>query len=245
MKLLLEIEYYGANYHGWQVQPGCETVQKSIQDAVQRIFGKRYDVTGCSRTDSGVHARQFFCTVDGMDELKLPCERIPYSLSSVLPQDISVINCKIVDDDFHARYSCKGKEYEYLITDSHFRDPFLCGRAWQLCRPLDTEAMERAAKGIVGRHDFSSFCASGASTTDNIRTVEFCRVERRADCVCINIKADGFLYNMVRIIVGTLVSAGLGKSEYEDTAAIIEKRDRTSAGNTAPACGLYLKKVIY
>lgn len=245
MKLLLEIKYDGKNYHGWQVQPGCKTVQKTVQDSLECVLGKRYNVTGCSRTDSGVHARQFFCTVDGVDICKMPPEKIPHSLSAVLPPDISAVSCKAVTDDFHARYSCKGKEYEYIINASAHRDPFLNGRAWQLCRLLDTEAMERAAAGLVGKHDFTSFCASNASTSDNVRTVEYCRVTRDEKKVKINILADGFLYNMVRIIAGTLVFAGLGKIEYEDTAAIIKKCCRAAAGSTAPAEGLYLNKVIY
>ncbi len=245
MKLLLEIRYDGSGFHGWQVQPDKITVQSCIQDALEKLFGKRYDVTGCSRTDSGVHARQFFCTVDGMSESKISLDRVPRALCALLPDEAAVISCREVPDDFHPRYSCKGKEYEYIINARSCRDPFLRGRAWQLCRELDIPAMERAAKGIEGKHDFSSFCAANASTSDNVRTVEYCRVTEENGIVRINITANGFLYNMVRIITGTLVEAGLGKKEYEDTGKIIERLDRKAAGITAPACGLYLNRVKY
>ncbi len=245
MKLLLEIKYDGGGFHGWQVQPGKVTVQSCIQDAVEKLFGKRYGVTGCSRTDSGVHARQFFCTVDGVDGDRISPDRVPRALCALLPDEVSAVSCREVPNSFHPRYSCKGKEYEYIINARPFRDPFLQGRAWQLCRSLDIAAMERAAAGIVGKHDFSSFCAANASTSDNVREVEYCTVTERDGIVRINIMADGFLYNMVRIITGTLVSVGLGKKEYENTREIIGKLDRKAAGVTAPACGLYLNRVIY
>lgn len=244
MKVLLELSYDGTDYHGWQVQPGRVTVQSTVQDACERVFGARLPVTGCSRTDSGVHARRFYCTVEG--DITVPCERIPAALNSLLPPDISVLSAVAVADSFHPRYDCLGKEYCYSIYTGKVRDPLNYKHSWQLCRPLDAEAMRCAARHFIGTHDFAAFCASGSSVTDTVRTVSSLEIKAEDDgYVKVCVSADGFLYNMVRIIVGTLVKVGMGKLDAESIDEIIESRDRSKAGNTAPACGLYLNQVFY
>lgn len=244
MKILLELSYDGTNYHGWQVQADKVTVQSTLQDACERIFGARLPVTGCSRTDSGVHARRFYCTAAG--DITVPCERIPAALNSVLPFDISVLSAVEVNEDFHPRYDCRGKEYCYSIYTGGVRDPLNYKYSWQLCRPLDTDAMRRAARYFIGTHDFAGFCASGSSVTDTVRTVFSLDIEETGDgYVKVYVSADGFLYNMVRIIVGTLVMVGTGRADADGMGDIIATRDRSRAGSTAPACGLYLNRVFY
>lgn len=249
-KLLLTLSYLGTSYHGWQVQRGGgSSVQQILQDAVEAVYGARYDVTGCSRTDAGVHALMFCATLGLPDEApNIPPSRVPDALNRFLPRDVSVYGCVEVGESFHARYSVKSKTYEYRIDTSGRRDPFTFGRAWQYGRPLDVERMNEAAGFIVGRRDFSAFMASGSSVSDTVRTVFECfasRGARNENIVSIVISADGFLYNMVRIIAGTLVSVSCGRLEPGDIPALIESRDRSQAGMTAPPEGLYLARVDY
>ncbi len=242
MKYLLCISYEGTCYHGWQVQPGCSTVQQTLQDACRRVFVEGPSITGCSRTDSGVHALNFYCTAEG--KTSVPVDKLPTALNTLLPDDIAVKSACVVNDEFHPRYSCNGKEYMYDICISEQREPLKSRYSWQLCRKLDLERMKAAAKQIVGKHDFAAFCASGSSVVDTIRTVREVRIEENGDHLLLYISADGFLYNMVRIIVGTLVDVGL----HRDTMTIDEilySRDRSNAGRTAPANGLFLNQVFY
>ncbi len=243
MKILLELAYCGSAYHGWQVQGDALTVQKILQDACEQLFGYRPPVTGCSRTDSGVHAKQFFCTAEGV--FSVPVDRIPAALNTLLPEDVSVLDAREVSLDFHARYSCTGKEYFYDICISRYRDPLTVGRAWQYCRPLDVKRMNQAAQYLCGKHDFASFCAAGSSVIDTVRTVSALTAEQAGDHILVRISADGFLYNMVRIIVGTLVEVGRGAMPPEQAERILYAADRSKAGPTAPACGLYLNRVFY
>lgn len=242
MKYLLNISYDGTNYHGWQVQPGCSTIQGSLQDACERIFTSRPAVTGCSRTDSGVHAFNFYCTAEGVTSV--PVDKLATALNTLLPDDITVKSVRVVDDSFHPRYSCNGKEYMYDICLSEHREPLTSRYSWQLCRELDVNRMERASESFVGKHDFSAFCASGSSVVDTVRTVFELRIEKSDKHLHIYVSADGFLYNMVRIIVGTLVDVGL----HRDTMTIkeiLDSKDRNNAGRTAPANGLFLNRVFY
>ena len=246
MKIKLNISYIGTAYCGWQVQPNAVSVQQRVQDAVEKAFGKRYPLTGCSRTDSGVHARSFVCTVElDEDANNIPCERIPLVMNRHLPADIAVREAEEVEADFHPRYSCLGKAYEYIFYDSAVRDPFLHGRAACILPRLDAERMNEAAQEFIGRQDFRSFMASGSKIEDTVRTVFDCRVSRNRDRVILYISADGFLYNMVRIIAGTLAEVGHGKRTREGVRAAIDARDRSSAGQTAPPEGLYLSEVFY
>ena len=245
MKILLTISYVGSAYCGWQVQKNGRSVQETVQDAVEATFGKRYHVTGCSRTDSGVHARGFKCTVD-IDEKapRIPEDRIPIAMNTRLPDDVAVRDAAYVDDDFHARYSVKSKRYEYVIHNSSLRDPFLAGRAWTVPQHLDEAVMDRAAQEFIGTYDFTSFRAAGSDVPDSVRTVYGASVRREGNTVIFSVCADGFLYNMVRIMVGTLVDISRG-SISESISEIINARDRKNAGQTAPPDGLTLAEVFY
>ena len=248
MKILLTLSYLGTNFHGWQVQPGCRTVQATLQEACEALFGCAVDITGCSRTDAGVHANRFCATAspkEGSFINRIPAERIPAALNVKLPRDLSVIDACEVPDDFHARYDVISKEYEYLIRDRLPRSPFYEDRAWQIPRPLDEALMNEACAPFIGRHDFGGFMASGSDIADTVRTIRSFRVFRCGELVHIRVSADGFLYNMVRILTGTLVAVSEGKITVGDLPGIIASRDRTRAGNTAPAHGLYLNNVIY
>lgn len=246
MKLLLKLAYLGTRYCGYQVQKNAVSIQEKIQDCIEAVYSNRYNVTGCSRTDSGVHARCFYCTVDAGDDCyKIPIASVPVVLNKYLPEDISVTEAFLVDDSFHPRYNVKYKEYEYLILNSKIRDPFYGDRAYRVAFPLDVEKMDRAAKKICGRHDFKAFMAAGSSVQDTVRNVIDCTVSRNGNLVSIKISADGFLYNMVRIIAGTLIDVSCGKIEEDRIEEIIASCDRSMAGFTAPPCGLYLNRVVY
>ncbi len=241
---LLTISYDGSRYHGWQVQENALTVQEVFQKALFRVTGLREDIKACSRTDTGVHAREFCVSVK--TESLIPPERLRAALNHYLPEDIAVRACKEVPADFHARYSCKGKEYTYEIWNHPVRDPFLNGRALHYWYPMDEALLDRAAKYYLGRHDFSSFCTlDSRERGDLTRTVTEAKVERRGDLVVFTVAADGFLYNMVRIMTGTLLRVQQGKYRSEDIPGILEAKNRKAAGPTAPACGLYLNRVFY
>lgn len=245
-KLKLNISYIGTAYCGWQVQPNAVTVQEKLQDAVEKVFGKRYPLTGCSRTDSGVHAKDFVCSVElDEDANNIPADRLPLIMNRILPSDISVKKALEVPLDFHPRYSSVGKEYEYIYYDNNIRNPFLFGRVTNIFPRLDERAMNEAAQAIVGKQDFRCFMASGSKIIDTVRTVYECEVTRKDDCVLLRISADGFLYNMVRIIAGTLALAGQGKLNKADIKNIILSKNRSLAGQTLAPEGLYLSKVFY
>ncbi len=245
-KIKLNISYIGTAYCGWQVQPNALSVQEKLQDALESVFGARYPLTGCSRTDSGVHAKDFVCAVELDDNANnIPCERIPLVINRVLPSDISVKSACEAAKDFHPRYSSVGKEYEYIYYDNNIRDPFLYGRVTNISPHLDEKAMNEAAKAIVGKKDFRCFMASGSKIVDTVRTVYKCEVTRQDKCVVLRISADGFLYNMVRIIAGTLALCGQGKLTKSDIEKIISSKDRSLAGQTLAPEGLYLSKVFY
>ncbi len=242
--LLLTIAYDGSRYHGWQVQENALTIQEVFQKALFAVTGLSEDIKACSRTDTGVHAREFCVSL--RTESAIPPERLAAALNRYLPEDIAVNGCKAVPLDFHARYSCKGKEYTYEIWNAPVRNPFLIGRALHYWYPIDEKLLDQAAKSYLGSHDFSSFCTlDRREKGDLVRTVTDSRVERRGDMVAFTVAADGFLYNMVRIMVGTLLRVQQGKFSPEDIAGIIEAKNRKAAGPTAPACGLYLNRVFY
>lgn len=253
-KILLTVSYVGTAYCGYQVQPNGITVQEMLNRAAEGLFGFPCDVVGCSRTDSGVHARGFCAAITKKGEIFLPCtipvDRIPRAFNAHLPADIAVKHARVVDCDFHPRYDVASKEYEYLIHNSHERDPFLDNRAWQIPSPIGEEAlaaMQQAAKAFVGTKDFSAFRAAGADTAekDAVRTVFDARVERRNEMISFRVRADGFLYHMVRIMAGTLAAVAAGDISPDEIPSILESKNRRRAGMTAPACGLYLDRVFY
>ncbi len=241
--LLLTLRFDGSAYHGWQVQENAVTVQQTLQDAIEAVFGARLPVIGCSRTDAGVHAKMF-CVNFRTDSL-IPCTRIPYALNAHLPDDVGVYGCRTVPDDFHARYSCVSKQYAYVIRNSPFRDPFAVGRATTVPFPLEETLLHREAQAFLGTHDFASFAAAGGSVEDTVRTVTDVRVRRDGETVVFEVRANGFLYHMVRIMVGTLLDVASGKLAQGSIPQILSSLDRTRAGVTAPPQGLYLQSVQY
>lgn len=243
LRYLLTLAFEGSVFCGWQVQPNGYSVQQALCEAAEKIFGKKTAITGCSRTDSGVHAKKFCCHFDA--ETNISCERLPFAFNNNLMREISVLDCISVAPDFHARYSCKGKKYVYRILNSAHTDPFEEGRAMWFKYPLNIDAMNMAAADIIGEHDFSAFCAAGSTVEDKVRTVKSCEVLKKDNIVEISVSANGFLYNMVRIIAGTLIDAGTGRTAPEDIKKIISSKDRALAGVTAPAHGLYLSDVYY
>lgn len=242
-RLLLTLRYDGTAYHGWQVQPNAATVQETLQDAIEALTGTRAGVIGCSRTDTGVHADMFCCTFD--TETAIAVERIPLALNMHLPEDIAVYACKEVAHDFHPRYAACGKRYTYRVWNTHCRNPFWDRYAVRHTVMLDAEKLNRFAQDFVGTHDFSAFCAAGADTTDAVRTVTAFEVRRAGDLVTFSVQANGFLYNMVRIMVGTLLDMAAGRLPEDAILTALEKKDRSFAGATAPAKGLRLEEVFY
>lgn len=241
--LLITMRYDGTAYHGWQVQQNAVTVQEVFQNAVEKLTGVRENVTGCSRTDSGVHALMYCCNF--RTDSNISCEKMPFALNAHLPDDIGVYDCREVHEDFHARYSCTSKRYVYKIWNTPFRNPFYNDRYLVYPRKLDEELLDRAAKQFIGTYDFNGFASAGGSVEDTVRTVSDCKVYRIGDEIFFEVEANGFLYNMVRIMVGTVLSVAEGKIECDDILKIIESKDREKAGFTAPAHGLYLKEVNY
>lgn len=242
-RILLTLAYDGTAYHGWQVQPNGITVQQVLQETLEKVLGVRPNVTGCSRTDAGVHAKEFCCHLDCAENI--PEDAFLRGVNAALPNDISVKGCSIRNNDFHARYSAKGKTYVYRIFNSKVKDPFLSRYTWHIERPLNIDKMNDFCKRIIGTHDFFAFSSSGRTVTDTVRTVSECFVEKNGDIVSLQITADGFLYNMVRIIVGTAVEVSDGRINLNSIEEILETRLREKAGITAPPMGLCLEKVIY
>ena len=242
--VLIRIAYDGSCFHGWQIQENAHTVQAEFQQALGKILGAAPEIKACSRTDTGVHAREF-CVSAKLDS-PISNERLQGALNHFLPASVSCLSCQDVPMDFHARYSCWGKEYIYLIHNSQVRDPFLRDRALHYWYRIDEKLLDRAAGYFVGSHDFTSFCTLDAREKGDLtRTVYYADVKREGDRVRFTVAADGFLYNMVRIMVGTLLRVQQGRLTPEDIPEILRKKDRKFAGPTAPACGLYLNRVFY
>lgn len=241
MSYILKLAYKGTAYCGWQVQPGLSTVQGVLQDACERVFGYRPDVTGCSRTDSGVHAKGFIARVDADG---VPVDSLPRALGSVLPGDISVLEASCAYEGFHPRYDAIGKEYIYTVRNSAVRDPFTDDFCLLYRRHIDEKTADATAKEFIGRQDFAAFMATGSKITDTVRTVTEFDVTRDGDYVYFRVCADGFLYNMVRIMVGTVIGIAAEGREVS-VSEIIASRDRANAGATMPAKGLCLNRVFY
>ncbi len=241
--ILMKISYNGENYHGFQVQNNALAVANVIEEALFKLTGENISVTGCSRTDAGVHAEEFYLNFH--TESSLSENNFLRGMNTYLPRDVAVKEVREAQEDFHARFSAKSKEYKYLILNSEVRDPFYEKRALFYNRRIDEDLLNRECKAFIGTHDFSAFCSAGGTTKTNVRTVKDCYVKRTGDIVEIRIMADGFLYNMVRIIVGTLLEINEGKIEAGSIEKIIEKKDRSLSGDTASGEGLYLTKVNY
>ncbi|MEG2073657.1 MAG: tRNA pseudouridine(38-40) synthase TruA [Angelakisella sp.] len=241
--LKLTIAYKGTAYHGFQFQKNAVSVAEVFQNAVEAAFGKRYDIKGCSRTDTGVHANRFVLSL--LCDFAIPCENVLRALNVKLPEDIAVLDCRDMPEDFHPRYDTVGKRYLYRIWNAPCRNPFEGETSLHCPRPLDVPLMDTAAAHFLGSHDFSAFCAAGGKVEDKTRTISQCTVTRSGDMVTLSITGDGFLYNMVRIITGTLLEVSAGKLSPEAIPEVIASRDRRRAGFTAPPHGLFLDEVFY
>ncbi len=241
IKLILQ--YDGTNYHGFQIQPDVITIQSALQDCLKTITGKPTKVNGCSRTDAGVHAIRYCAGF--VTDSPIPPERFSLVMNNVLPHDIRVISSSLEPETFHPRFSTVSKEYVYTIYTGSEVNVFNRNYVWQLKSNLDVELMNEAAKYIIGEHDFCSFMTSGPEMESTVRNVMSLDVIKNNDTIKIHIKADGFLYNMVRIITGTLVWVGEGRISPKRVGEIIELKDRIYAGPTAPPQGLALYEVYY
>ncbi len=243
MKVLLKLEFDGTNYHGFQIQNNAVSVFEVFQNALIKILGEKVDIKGCSRTDTGVHAKSYYISFETNKDLAL--SKLPLSLNANLPMDIRVILAKEVDNEFHARYSAKKKEYTYYIKNSHIDDAFNSKYYFKVPYKLDENLMDKAAKEFIGEYDFTSFMSQKSAITDCTREVYSASVVKKGDMLEFKILANGYLYNMVRIMVGTLIKVGAKKIKPEEIKEIISAKNRDRAGVTAPAKGLFLTDVIY
>lgn len=239
----MTIAYRGTRYHGFQRQPNAVTVQGELEKQLSRVLNGATTVYGCSRTDTGVHANEF--VLHFFTEREIRCKNLVRALNGYLPDDISVLSAEDAAADFHARFDCRGKEYLYRIHCHESKNPFLTDLAYHYRRPLDTDKIREAARAVVGTHDFHSFCAQAAPETNCIRTIYGTDVQRSGSDVRIYIRGDGFLYNMVRIFVGTLLDINEGVFPPSAMPGILAAGDRLAAGRTAMAHGLYLNRVFY
>lgn len=243
MTVLVKIAFDGTKYCGSQIQENGNTIFAEFQRALIKVLGYKTDIKGCSRTDSGVHARSYYLSFKSQGKINLV--KLPLSLNANLPFDIRVIEAKEAKEDFHARYSAKAKEYTYYIKNSHVDDPFTNGYYYRVPTVLDVEAMNEAAGYFVGSYDFTSFMSIKSKIEDCTRTVYEASVTKEGDMLAFKIRADGYLYNMIRIMAGTLISVGVGKTKPTEIQEIIAAKNRSKAGVTAPACGLFLTDVTY
>jgi tRNA pseudouridine38-40 synthase len=242
-RIKLTVAYDGTAFHGWQYQPNQRTIEGEVNLALSELIGEEIKVIGASRTDAGVHAYGNVAVFD--TDCRIPGAKFAYALNSRLPSDIKIMSSEEVAPDFHPRYDCHNKTYEYHISTSLFMLPTKRLYATNVHCNLDVEKMNEAAKTFVGRHDFASFQAVGSTVEDTVRTIFFINVRKTEDEIVISVNGDGFLYNMVRIIAGTLINVGNGRLDSKDCQRILDGKDRTLAGPTAPACGLFLKEINY
>jgi len=241
--IALRLRYDGSRYHGWQVQKNAITVAQTMEEALAKVCGERVKLTGCGRTDAGVHALRYCANFHS--DCTVPVDRMPLAVNSRLPDDISVVDTVEVPDDFNAIGSCVKKEYVYKILNSRIPDPFLADRVCFYPQRLDISLMQAAARAFEGTHDFKAVRSEGTQTKTTVRTVYWCRAEKDGDLITVSICANGFLYNMCRAMVGTMVYASYGKLIPEEIPALLEKRDRRLTGPTMPPQGLYLNRVWY
>lgn len=243
-RIKLVVAYEGTNYCGWQIQPSGITIEEVLNKALSELLGENIKVIGASRTDSGVHSLGNVAVFD--TDTRIPAEKICYALNQRLPEDIVVQSSCEVAPDFHPRHCYSEKTYEYRILNRKIPIPTLRRDTYFYYRNLDVEKMKRAADYLTGTHDFKSFCSIHTTVEDTVRTILSCQVEKSLDnIITMRVTGTGFLYNMVRIIAGTLIQVGLGEKEPEDMLEILEKKDRSAAGPTAPAHGLTMIGIVY
>ena len=245
MNILLTVQYDGTDYNGWQRQantPG--TIQEVLESALKQRLGEFCAITAAGRTDAGVHALAMPCAFT-CESLHIPPNRLPLALNSLLPQDIRIISARVVADSFDPITFAYSKTYRYQIDNARIPSVFTRRYSWHVHRALNVEAIQKAASHFVGTFDFKAFCAAGGSAKTSIRTIFGLAVEQDSDIIRLSVTGNGFLYNMVRIITGTLVEVGLGKKVPSEIPFIISSLDRKKAGQTAPASGLTLVEVVY
>ena len=241
--IALRLKYDGSRYHGWQVQKNDITVCQTMEEALEKVCGHPVKLVGCGRTDAGVHALRYCANFKS--DCRIPLDRLPLAINSRLPGDIAVVAAAEAPEDFNAIGSCIKKEYIYKIHNSNIRDPFLEKLVCFYPQHLDMELMQAAAKAFEGTHDFKAVRSEGTQTKTTVRTVYWCRAEKEGDIITVSICANGFLYNMCRAMVGTMVYASYGKLLPEEIPLLLEKGDRRLTGPTMPPQGLYLNRVWY
>ncbi len=241
--IALTLMYDGSAYHGWQLQKRDVTIAGTLERAVSHVVGHPVRFVGAGRTDAGVHAEIYLANFHTTS--RIPCDRLPLAVNTRLPGDIVVTRATEVPEDFNAIGSCLRKEYTYRIYNSRIRNAFLVDRVWFYPRPLDVDVMQAAASQFVGTHDFAAVRSVGTETKTTVRTVHYFEITRSGPMISCRVCADGFLYNMVRAMVGTCVYASEGKLAPSDIPALLAGRDRTDAGPTAPPQGLYMTALWY
>lgn len=247
-RIKLTVAYDGTNYSGWQIQPNAKTIEQVIDDAIKCVTGEDVHVMGASRTDAGVHAMGNVAVFDTASTI--PGDRWSYAINRHLPEDVSVLESREVKAEFHPRHCNTRKVYEYRFITADFAIPQLRNQAWHIAAKLDVKAMNEAAQVLVGEHDFKSFCCVKTQAESTVRTVRSIEFYEQKDndsysTITMRITGDGFLYNMVRIIAGTLVNVGRGRLTAKGVCDMLERQDRCAAGQTAPPQGLTLMKVLY
>lgn len=243
MRVKLVVAYEGTNYCGWQIQPNGITIERVLNETLSSLLGEEITVTGASRTDAGVHSLGNVAVFE--THTKMPAEKISFALNQRLPEDIVVQESCQVPEDFHPRFSKSRKTYEYRILNCRFRQPLERRTSYFYHYPLDVRAMQKAAAYLVGEHDFTSFASVHAQTNTYVRMIYALDVVREGDMIRIRVQGNGFLYNMVRIIAGTLIQVGAGIKKPEDMESILAGKDRELAGPTAPAHGLTMIGLEY
>lgn len=241
--IAMRLMYDGSAYHGWQVQKKDISVAETLEKALSKICESPTKIVGCGRTDAGVHALSYCANFK--TESRIPIDRIPLAVNALIPQDIAVVDAVEAPIEFNSILSCIKKEYTYKIYNSRIRNPMYAKRAYFYPVALNLETMDKAAKAFVGTHDFAAVRSVGTDVKSTIRTVHYCDVYRKDDFLEIRICADGFLYNMVRAISGTLIYASLGKIDPCEIGTLLDKGDRRLTGPTVPPEGLYMTRVWY
>lgn len=239
----LKLKYDGTEYHGWQVQPFDRTVAGTMEEKLTKLLKEPVKLVGCGRTDAGVHAENYCANFK--TDTRIPADRLPYAINTILPDDISVMEAMDVPEDFNAILSCVKKEYTYRIYPSRIRDPFLKNRAYFYPMKLRLDVMKKAAAAFVGTHDFAAVRSVGTETKTTVRTIYWCEIFEESGTVNMRVCADGFLYNMVRAIMGTVLYCSEGKIDPEELPHLLDTRDRRLTGPTVPPQGLYLTRIWY
>lgn len=244
MNICLIISYLGSNYYGFQKQKNVNTIQGVLEESLKKLFNKEINTIGCSRTDAGVHAKNYYCNFH-VESCNIPFLNIRKALNSYLPYDIRILNCFEVNESFHSRYSATKKQYVYKIFNGEVLSPFNYFDHMHFKHPLDFSKMQKACKYFEGEHDFKAFATKGSSVKSTIRTIYQSNLEKNNNVITYRVLGNGFLYNMVRIIVGTLIMVGQNRINYEEIPNIIKVGERNKAGFVSESKGLSLEKIYY